>query len=61
MLSCKGASRLLSETRERRLGFWERLGLRLHLMMCDGCTNFRKQLDFISLVMRRYRDRDEDR
>lgn len=30
-------------------------------MMCNGCTNFRKQLDFISAAMRRYRERDEDR
>ena len=59
MLSCKDVSKLLSQARERPLGLWERLGLNLHLMMCTGCANFRKQLDFISAAMRRYRRRDE--
>lgn len=54
MLSCKDVSVLLSQARERRLGLWERVGLELHLMMCKGCTNFRKQLDFISAALRRY-------
>ena len=59
MLSCKEASRLLSEARERRLGLRERFALRVHLMMCDGCNNFRKQLDFIGAAMERFRRRDE--
>lgn len=61
MLSCREVSRLLSEARERRLGMWERFGLALHLMMCSGCANFRRQLDFIGAAMRRFRDRDEGR
>ena len=59
MLSCREASRLLSEARERRLGLGERLALRLHLLVCAGCNNFRKQLDFISAAMERFRRRDE--
>ena len=59
MLTCKEASRLLSEARERRLGLGERFALRFHLMICAGCNNFRKQLDFIGTAMRRYRSRDE--
>ena len=59
MLSCKDASKLSSQARERRLRLWERLGLHLHLMICAGCTNFRKQLDFIGTALRRCRDRDE--
>lgn len=58
MLSCRDVSKLLSQSRERRLGLWERLGLQMHLAMCKGCSNVRKQLDFISAAMRRYRDRD---
>lgn len=58
-LTCKDASRLLSEAQERRLGLGERITLRLHLMVCAGCDNFRKQLDFIGTAMRRYRRRDE--
>lgn len=59
MLSCKDVSRLLSEAQERRLGLWERFNLKVHLMMCRGCTQFHKQLEFISTAMRRFRERDE--
>jgi len=27
-------------------------------MLCDGCANFRKQLDFIRAAVQRYRDGD---
>jgi hypothetical protein len=49
----------MSEARERRLRLSERLALRLHLGVCAGCDNFRRQLDFIGTAMRRYRRRDE--
>ena len=61
MLSCKQASVLLSQAQERRLGWWEQLGLKLHLTLCDGCTNFRKQLDFIRIMIKHYRDSDQGR
>ena len=56
MLSCKEASRLLSQGLDRRLGFAERLALRLHLLICDGCTNFSKQVAFIRKAMARLAD-----
>jgi len=56
MLSCKEASRLVSQGLDRRLGFAERLGLRLHLLICDGCTNFSKQVAFIRKAMARLAD-----
>ena len=56
MLSCKEVSMLLTQAQERRLGLGESLGLKLHLLLCDGCANFRKQLDFIRAAVRRYRD-----
>jgi hypothetical protein len=49
---------LLSQAQERGLDLKERFGLQLHLLLCDGCTNFRKQLDFIRSAVRRYRDKD---
>ena len=51
MLSCKEATRLVSQGLDRRLGFAERVRLRLHLAICDGCTNFRKQLGFLRKAM----------
>ena len=52
---------LLSEAQERQLGLAEQLGLKLHLLLCDGCRNFRRQLDFIRMAARRYRDSDNAR
>lgn len=56
MLTCKEASVLLSQAQERPLGLRERLGLQLHLLLCDGCANFRRQLAFLRAAIRRYRD-----
>jgi hypothetical protein len=47
MLSCKEASRLVSQGLDRNLGFGERVALRLHLAICDGCSNFKDQVAFL--------------
>ena len=47
MLSCKEVSRLVSQGLDRRLGFVERVRLRVHLLICDGCTNFKKHVEFL--------------
>jgi hypothetical protein len=47
MLSCKEVTRLVSQGLDRDLGFAERVRLRVHFAICDGCTNFRKQMDFL--------------
>lgn len=47
MLDCKQASHLLSQSMERRLSIRQRCLLRLHLMMCDACTQFFRQLGFL--------------
>jgi hypothetical protein len=44
LLTCKEATRLVSQGLDRKLGFGERLMLRVHLAVCDGCTNFRNQV-----------------
>ena len=52
MLSCKEASRLVSQGLDRDLGLLARLRLRLHLAICEGCTNFKKQMDFLRRALR---------
>jgi hypothetical protein len=47
MLSCKEVSHLVSQGLDRRLGLWERVRLRVHLAICEGCTNFSKQMQFL--------------
>jgi len=52
MLSCKETSRLISQGLDRRLGFGERVALRLHLAICNGCRNFTKQTAFLRRATR---------
>lgn len=54
MMSCREVTRLLSESHERKLGFQERLSLKVHTMMCKACKNFGVQTMAMSRMMRRY-------
>ena len=57
LLNCKEATRLVSQGLDRRLGLAERLALRLHLLICDGCTSFSKQVAFLRRALSRLADR----
>jgi hypothetical protein len=52
-MTCKEVSRIASQGLDRRLGLVERLRLRLHLAICEGCRNFTKQLDFLRKAVAR--------
>ncbi|MEO6747937.1 MAG: zf-HC2 domain-containing protein [Caldimonas sp.] len=54
MLSCKEVTEMCSAELERPLGTGEALSLRMHLMMCSGCTNFRKQMKLLRQTTRAY-------
>ena len=56
ILSCKEVTRLVSQGLDRELGFAERVKLRVHFGICEGCTNFRKQLAFLREAMTRLAD-----
>jgi hypothetical protein len=53
MLSCKQVTRLVSQGLDRELGFAERVKLRVHLAICDGCTQFGRQMAFLREAMAR--------
>jgi hypothetical protein len=53
ILTCKEASRLVSQGLDRQLALGERLRLRLHLLICDACTNFRRQVDFLRAAVKK--------
>lgn len=57
VVSCKQVSELLSQARERRLTLAERVTLRIHLVLCEGCRNFRVQLGVLHEAVRRFVDR----
>jgi len=46
MMKCEEVTKLVSQSLDRRLPLHQRIGIRLHLMMCKLCTqNFRQLLD----------------
>jgi hypothetical protein len=53
MLTCKHTTRLISQGQDRPLSLRERVMLRMHLMMCSGCSNFNKQILFIRTACRK--------
>jgi len=53
MISCKEATRLVSQGLDRKLGAWAGLRLRLHLAICDACSAFTKQMKFLRRAIQR--------
>ncbi len=53
MLSCREVTRLVSERQDRTLSFGERIALRLHLVICEGCRNAAEQIEFLRRAMSR--------
>jgi len=51
MLDCRHATFLASQSLEKRLPFRQRMALRLHLMMCDACTQFTRQLHLLRTAL----------
>lgn len=45
--NCKETSTLVTQSMDRRLTWTERLGMRIHLAVCDNCTRFAKQMRLI--------------
>ncbi len=56
MLSCKEVSRLVSESLDRKLPFWQRMGVWIHLSMCKLCRGFRKDLLNLRSAARQHAD-----
>ncbi len=44
---CKTAARLQSEALDRKLPLRQRLGLRVHLLLCKWCRRYGKQIAFL--------------
>jgi len=57
MLVCREAARLITESYQRPLRWRERIALRMHLTICDACTNFKKQMRLLTDAARRFNER----
>jgi len=53
MLSCREATKMMSDGLDRRLTRWQRMQLRLHVMMCSACRAYRHQLELVRALLRR--------
>jgi len=53
MLSCKDATRLISESMDRSLPLRKRIGVRVHLLICRFCARYERQLLLIRETARR--------
>jgi hypothetical protein len=60
-LTCREASRLLSDGLDKKLSIGDRAALRLHLTLCDACTRLKGQFEFLRRALSAYAGRDDDR
>lgn len=52
--SCKDAAQTIAEELERKLPFHRRIALKFHLLICNACRRYRRQVIGINLLVRRY-------
>ena len=45
--ACKEASKIASDSLDRKLTLWERLKLQIHISMCGKCKNCNKTMKLI--------------
>ena len=60
MFNCKKVTYLVSESLDRKLALHQRMGMRMHLMMCKFCSRYQEQLLFLSKTARQYSERSEE-
>ena len=59
MLTCKETAQLISEGLDHKLSLWQRMNLRLHLMMCGACSAYRRQVQTLNRIVRRRFDESD--
>jgi len=52
MLSCKDVSIQISRACDQRLSWRERLTVRMHLLVCEGCARLERQMAFLRTAAR---------
>jgi len=56
MMPCKEAARLISEERDRKLSFGQKMGLRMHLVMCALCRGYKQNIEALGRIFARAGD-----
>jgi hypothetical protein len=52
MFNCKDVSLKVSESLDRKLPLYQRMMIRIHMMMCRYCSRFRQQLLLVRQIAR---------
>jgi hypothetical protein len=60
IFNCKAVTRMVSESMDRKLPFYQRMGIRMHLLMCKLCSRYRRQLSFLRETIRLQAASSED-
>ena len=60
MLTCKQASRIISQSLDNPLSWSDRMKLKFHLFICDACTQFNKQMRLIKNAVLRIKFETEN-
>jgi hypothetical protein len=55
MLSCRDVTRLVSRMQDEPAPLGDRIKLRVHLLICDACSRFNRQMRVLRAAMRAYR------
>ena len=58
-LTCRQAAKLITAELDRELNPLERIGLRMHLKICDACPTVVRQLALLRRSVRELRDGSE--
>lgn len=53
MKSCKEISEITSRSLDEPLPFWSQAQIKVHLLMCQGCSQFGQQLKFLQHAVRK--------
>lgn len=53
MLSCKDVTHKISQSQDRTLTLHDRIGVKLHLLICYACRRFVRQLTILTAASRR--------
>jgi hypothetical protein len=56
MMSCKEAARSISEERDHQLSLGQRMGLRMHLVMCALCRGYKQNIEALGRIFARAGD-----
>lgn len=60
MLSCEDISHRISESLDRKLPLRERLGLKMHLFMCNACRQVASQMRLLHAAARHLRSAERE-